>query len=128
MNENEGEINQTGITIETDVFETKQFANLQVELENYHRKKKLGEFPSLAALDEFFGEFEFITTGCLISAFQLAQKYWRDNGRSLIPFKEWDDLWYGHCLIKCGFAEKRENGIYVFGIKEQCLGLGLSEK
>lgn len=125
MNENEGEINQTGITIETDVFETKQFANLQVELENYHRKKKLGEFPSLAALDEFFGEFEFITTGCLISAFQLAQKYWRDNGRSLIPFKEWDDLWYGHCLIKCGFAEKRENGIYVFGIKEQCLGLGL---
>lgn len=118
MNENEAEINQTGITIETDVFLTKQFANLRVELENYYRKKMRDDVVLREEIDE-------ILMGILIVAFTLAQKYWRDNNRSLIPFKEWDKLWYGNCPIKCGFAEKRENGIYVFGIKEQCLGLGL---
>jgi hypothetical protein len=122
MNQNEVEINQTGIYVEHDLFKTEKFAEFKTKLKNFYRKTWRG---SVEEFEDAYGtDFKCASMGALIDAFFLAQKYWRD-GRSLIPFAEWIKVDCGDCIIECGFAEKRENGVYVFGIKEQCLGLGL---
>lgn len=57
--------------------------------------------------------------GLLISAWKMAQKYFKENKPSgLIPFDAWEDAPFASIII-AKLAEKREDGIYVKGSKDQ---------
>lgn len=52
--------------------------------------------------------------GQLVIAWRFAQKFWCDNKKP-IPLKEWEFSKLNNDLIELGFAEKRDDGIYMSG-------------
>lgn len=56
--------------------------------------------------------------GALVRAWALAQKYWLTPSQ-LVPLEVWEREEINPALLECGFAEKRELGIYVSGSKDQ---------
>lgn len=58
--------------------------------------------------------------GCLVWAFIVAQKhYLNEENDRLIPYDEWKTQGCDDVLINLGFAEKKDNGIYVCGSEKQ---------
>lgn len=58
--------------------------------------------------------------GALVESFMLAQKWYKATASDrLIPLSEWEREEIAPELIEVGFAEVRENGIYVRGSEEQ---------
>lgn len=93
------------INFEDSVFTTPQWNKLIVSIAKKYAHCDLDEFQELAK-------------GRLHTIWRLAQDYWIDN-RTLIPEKVWALIPYHQDMIDCGFAEKRESGIYIYGSEEQ---------
>lgn len=56
--------------------------------------------------------------GACVDAFRLAQDYWFP-GRRPIPLHVWERQGMENALIEVGFAEKKEDGIYISGSETQ---------
>lgn len=93
------------INFEDSVFTTPQWNKLIVSIAKKYAHCDLDEFQELAK-------------GRLHTIWRLAQDYWIEN-RTLIPEKVWILIPYHQDMIDCGFAEKRESGIYIYGSEEQ---------
>lgn len=93
------------INFEDSVFTTLQWNKLIVSIAKKYAHCDLDEFQELAK-------------GRLHTIWRLAQDYWIEN-RTLIPEKVWVLISYHQDMIDCGFAEKRESGIYIYGSEEQ---------
>ncbi len=93
------------INFEDSVFTTPQWNKLIVSIAKKYAHCDLDEFQELAK-------------GRLHTVWRLAQDYWIEN-RTLIPEKVWSLIPYHQDMIDCGFAEKRESGIYIYGSEEQ---------
>ncbi len=93
------------INFEDSVFTTPQWNKLIVSIAKKYAHCDLDEFQEVAK-------------GRLHTVWRLAQDYWIEN-RTLIPEKVWVLIPYHQDMIDCGFAEKRESGIYIYGSEEQ---------
>ncbi len=93
------------INFEDSVFTTPQWNKLIVSIAKKYAHCDLDEFQELAK-------------GRLHTVWRLAQDYWIEN-RTLIPEKVWALIPYHQDMIDCGFAEKRESGIYIYGSEDQ---------
>lgn len=65
-------------------------------------------------------EGKYRALGLCVAAWDLAHKWHLKHPEGLIPFAEWDDQPELELIIRCGLAERRENGIYVKGSIQEC--------
>lgn len=56
--------------------------------------------------------------GALYFAWSVAQEYWAPH-KNLIPFDVWESQLLNDALIQVGFAERRDQGIYMKGSEKQ---------
>lgn len=69
-------------------------------------------------LSAFEGKYKAL--GLCVTAWDLAHRWYLKHPEHLIPLGEWDASEELGLLEKYGLAERRENGIYVKGSKDEC--------
>ena len=110
------------INFEDNIYKRVEWEKLKSEVrkEMFKTFSKHGLSPSDYCLfsDDLEATSSHVAKGLLVSAWTLAQHYWLDD-RSLIPVEKWNLIKFASCVITSGFAELKDDGIYIKGSEEQ---------